>query len=91
MRQCGANAGLAAELAGTAGARRHGGGARFDRVSTGMKAAELALARAVRGRAVDVAGLFEPLAEEWERAVEEVAAAASAPAGAPLPRLATPA
>jgi hypothetical protein len=72
VRQCGANAGLAAALA----ARLDPDGpaaARFDRVSTGMKAAELALARAVRGRAVDVAGVFLPLAHEWERAVEDVA------------------
>ncbi|MGH9092034.1 MAG: DUF1839 family protein [Acidimicrobiales bacterium] len=91
VRQCGANAGLAAELAGRL-APDGPAAARFDRVSTGMKAAELALARAVRGRAVDVAGLFQPLAEEWERAVEDVVVAASAaPAGAPPPRLATPA
>jgi hypothetical protein len=88
-RQCGANAALAAALA----ERLDPGGPAatgFDRVSTGMKSAELALARAVRGRSVDVAAVFHPLVEAWERAVEGVAAGLAAPAGVP-PRLAAPA
>ena len=91
VRQCGANAELAAELA-----RRllPGGGDAaedFDRVASGMKGAELVLAGAVRGRAVDVAALFDPLAEAWERAVEEVAVAVGGAVVAPPARLAVPA
>lgn len=86
LRQCGANAGLAAVVAHllAPGSRA---GVRFGRVAEGMKSAELALARTMRGRHVDVAGLFQPLANEWGRAVEDVVAALAAPAGAPPPRL----
>lgn len=37
-------------------------------VSTGAKAAEFTLARAARGRAVDLGPVMEPLADAWERA-----------------------
>lgn len=90
VRQCGANAALAAELAGRV-APAGTAAERFERVATGMKSAELALARAVRGRAVDVEGTFGPLAEEWGGAEEIVAAALYSSADAPPPRLSVPA
>lgn len=86
LRQCGANAGLAAVLAHLL-APGSPAAVRFGRVAEGMKSAELALARTMRGRQVDAVGLLEPLADEWGRAVEDVAAALAAPAGAPPPRL----
>jgi hypothetical protein len=86
LRQCGANAGLAAVLAHLL-APGSPAAVRFGRVAEGMRSAELALARTMRGRHVDVAGLLEPLADEWERAVEDVVAALAVPVGAPPPRL----
>jgi hypothetical protein len=102
LRQCGANAELAASFAGrlagdgSAGAAAVAAAGHFEQVAAGMKSAELALARAVRGRAVDVAGLFSPAAEHWARAMDGVAAtldgaAGRAAAGRLATRLAVPA
>ena len=77
LRQCGANAELAAsfarwlEASGVAGASD--GAAPLEAVALGTKSAEMALARAVRGRAVDVDALFIPLAASWAAGIEVVA------------------
>ncbi|MGH9100257.1 MAG: DUF1839 family protein [Acidimicrobiales bacterium] len=99
VRQCGANAELAAAFsrrllrddlleAGEAGPL-------LDAVAVGMKSAELALARAARGRHVDVESIFEPLAERWERALDlldwAVREAGTAGALAETPAVPTPA
>ena len=82
LRQCGANAELAAsfatwlEAAGVAGASD--GAAPLEAVAIGMKSAEMVMARAVRGRAVDVDALFGPLAASWAAGIEGVADAVSA-------------
>jgi hypothetical protein len=78
VRQCGANA----ELASSFAARLHdcdvpeaaGAAAAFEAVAVGMKAAELGLARAIRGRHVDVDGMLEPLAARWESAIAQLVA-----------------
>ena len=79
VRQCGANAELAAAfcqyLVGSGLEEAQRAVVAFERVAVGMKAAELALARAVRGRHVDVEGVFEPLAGDWASAVASAAAA----------------
>lgn len=77
VRQCGANAELAAAFArrlgalGVAGATDAAGS--LDAVATGMKAAEMALARAVRGRDVDVDAVFAPLSLRWSLGIEQLA------------------
>lgn len=77
IRQCGANAELAAsfatwlEAAGVAGASD--GAASLEAVAIGMKSAEMSLARAVRGRSVDVETLFAPLAANWSAGIDAVA------------------
>jgi Domain of unknown function (DUF1839) len=89
VRQCGANAELAAAFArrlatgGLTGAST--AGEAFDEVAVGMKAAELALARAVRGRQVDVEALFRPLAERWAAAIDWLAAGLAGAAEAAAP------
>lgn len=82
LRQCGANAELAAsfvtwlEAAGVAGASD--GAASLEAVAIGMKSAELSMARAVRGRAVDVEALFAPLAAHWAAGIDAAAGALDA-------------
>lgn len=82
LRQCGANAELAAsfatwlEAAGVAGASD--GAAPLEAVAIGMKSVEMAMARAVRGRAVDVNALVAPLADRWAAGMQGVEAAVSA-------------
>jgi Domain of unknown function (DUF1839) len=77
VRQCGANAELAASFArrlgalGVAGATEAAGS--LDTVAVGMKAAEMALARGVRGRDVDVDAVFAPLSLRWSLGIEQVA------------------
>lgn len=85
LRQCGANAELAAsfatwlEAAGVAGASD--GAAPLEAVAIGMKAVEMAVARAVRGRPVDVDALFDPLAASWDAGIDAVAEAVFAATG----------
>lgn len=90
LRQCGANAALAADLLGRLDPAGPAAG-HFDRVASGMKAAELALARAVRGRPVDVPGLLAPLAEAWVQAVAATGTVLGAADAADGPWLAVPA
>jgi hypothetical protein len=77
LRQCGANAELAAsfatwlEAAGVAGASD--GAAPLEAVAIGTKSVEMAMARAVRGRAVDVDALFSSLAADWRTGIEAIA------------------
>jgi Domain of unknown function (DUF1839) len=100
VRQCGANAELAASLARRLGEDgledARGAAADLGAVAEGMKAAEMALARAVRGREVDVEALFAPLAARWEAGLDLLAAGvqrgdvggpASPVRGAPSPAL----
>jgi hypothetical protein len=73
-RQCGASAELASSFVGWLN--------RFDRpgleeaadalvdLAAGAKALQFALARAVRGRAVDLVPIVEPMAESWSRAMD---------------------
>ncbi len=76
VRQCGANAELAAsfgrhlESLGVHGAA--GGALSLDGVAAGMKAAEMLLARAVRGRRVDVPAVFGPLAASWADGIDRI-------------------
>lgn len=78
VRQCGANAELAASftrrLAGAGIPHAPQAAERFDAVAAGMKSAELALARAMRGREVDVVSIFSPLAAHWGEALELLSA-----------------
>lgn len=76
MRQCGANAELAAALVDqvvrwerpwAAPAVEH-----FAALAQAMKAIEFSLARAVRGRTCDVAALFAPAAAYWDLAYSVV-------------------
>lgn len=87
VRQCGANAELAASHArrlAEGGVAAAGEAAdALDEVAAGMKSAEMSLARAVRGRAVDVAALFGPSATRWAWAMDGLAQALDT-AGAPL-------
>lgn len=82
LRQCGANAELVAsfatwlEAAGVPGASD--GAAPMEAVAVGTKAAEMAMARAVRGRAVDVDALFAPLAAGWASGIDGLASAVAA-------------
>jgi len=84
VRQCGANA----ELAAAHALRLAGGGvvgaadaaAALDTVAVGMKSAELSLARAVRGRDVAVDEIFGPLAERWVWAIQLLVDGLAAPA-----------
>jgi Domain of unknown function (DUF1839) len=82
LRQCGANAELAAsfatwlEAAGVGGASD--GAGPLEAVAVGIKSAEMTLARAVRGRPVNVDGLFVPLASSWSQGIDAVAAAVAA-------------
>lgn len=81
VRQCGANAELAAAFcryldhAGVGAGVAAEATESFQQLAVGMKAAELALARAMRGRAVDVGRIFEPLARTWATALDSVGAA----------------
>jgi hypothetical protein len=77
VRQCGANAELAAAFArrlsetGTTGAEEAAHALEF--VAVGMKSTEFALARAMRGREVDVVSIFAPLAKRWGDALDLLA------------------
>ena len=80
LRQCGANAELAARfatwLAGFRGPAPLSAAAGFLRVAEAMKRIEFSLARAVRGRPTDPELLFADPATHWaeaHRAIEEVA------------------
>lgn len=82
VRQCGANAELASAFArrldalGVAGAADSADA--LDEVAVGMKAAEMALARGVRGRDLDVEAVFAPLSLRWSLGVELLAVGLSA-------------
>lgn len=82
VRQCGANAELAAAFArrldalGVAGAGESADS--LDEVAVGMKAAEMALARGVRGRKLDVQAVFAPLSLRWSLGMELLAVGLSA-------------
>jgi Domain of unknown function (DUF1839) len=102
VRQCGANAELAASFSrwlAAAGVRAAAdAAAALDEVAVGMKAAELALARAARGRTVDVQAIVLPLARQWALAMDRLGAglrgvagpAAAAEAARPRPALVGP-
>ncbi len=72
-RQCGVSAELAATFVGWLD--RHDGGGlgpvvgHFESISTAAKALEFALARVVRGRAVDLDGIFATLELHWDDAM----------------------
>lgn len=76
-RQCGATAELAAEFCEWLGERTGGGlteaVAGFRSAAETAKSLQFQLARAVRGRSVDLAGTLEELAGSWARAVTVVA------------------
>jgi hypothetical protein len=82
VRQCGANAELASAFArrldalGVSGAGESAGA--LDEVAVGMKAAEMALARGVRGRDLDVEAVFAPLSLRWSLGIELLAVGLSA-------------
>lgn len=84
VRQCGANAELAAAHALRLASGGIGGAAdaaaALDTVAVGMKSAELSLARAVRGRDVAVDEIFGPLAERWAGAIQLLVDGLAAPA-----------
>ncbi|MGV1036647.1 MAG: DUF1839 family protein [Candidatus Nanopelagicales bacterium] len=76
LRQCGVTAELAADFCawlvthGATGATTlTEAAASFREVSQGMKALQLRLARAARGRSVDVAASTDTIAESWEGAM----------------------
>jgi hypothetical protein len=78
IRQCGANAELAASFVGWL-AENDGRGGReeaaesFLKLANGMKSVEFVLARAARGRRADVAGSFHELEDCWDSAMAAVA------------------
>ena len=79
VRQCGANAELAADFVEWIG--HHDGeppavrsaAEQFRSVANGMKSLEFLLARATRGRKVDLAGPLGALAHTWESAMADLA------------------
>jgi hypothetical protein len=78
VRQCGANAELGADYAEWLG--RHDGALpavpaaaeHFGSLATGMKSLEFLLARASRGRVVDLGGVFDKLEDSWESAMADL-------------------
>jgi len=78
VRQCGANAELAADFAEWLG--RHDGAEpavpaaaeHFRSLAAGMKSLEFLLARATRGRSVDLGGPFDELEGSWESAMTDL-------------------
>lgn len=74
MRQCGANAELAAALVDRVVRWGHPwaapAAAELAALAQDMKAIEFSLARAVRGRTCDVEALFAPAAARWEQAYQ---------------------
>jgi hypothetical protein len=78
IRQCGANAELAASFVGWLAAN-DGQGAReeaaksFLKLASGMKSVEFVLARAARGRHADIAGSFHELEDCWDSAMAALA------------------
>jgi hypothetical protein len=78
VRQCGANAELAADFAEWLG--RHDGAEpavpaaaqHFGSLASGMKSLEFLLARATRGRSVDLGGPFDELEDSWESAMTDL-------------------
>jgi hypothetical protein len=78
IRQCGANAELAATFAGWLAAHDGLGppgpaADRFAALASGMKSLEFVLARAAAGRAVDLGRPFQELEECWEAAMAGLA------------------
>lgn len=75
-RQCGATAELAADFCRWLAERGHPGMlaavAPFCAVAEGAKALQFTLARAARGRSVDLSGLLEGLADQWDAALAVV-------------------
>jgi hypothetical protein len=73
-RQCGSNAELAATFIEWLDARDGGGldvvASRFRAISDGAKALQFALARAARGRKVDLGGPLDDMARAWDEAME---------------------
>jgi hypothetical protein len=76
LRQCGATAELLADLAHTlADAGFDGARAAAEpmrRVASGAKAVQFKMARAARGRAVDVGGIIEQMAADWAQAMTAI-------------------
>jgi len=79
VRQCGANAELAADFASWLDARPGRGRAEaaplFTGVAAGMKSIEFSLARAARGRSCDLEGLFAEHEVAWDEAMDRLALA----------------
>ncbi len=73
-RQCGANAEVAAAFVDWLDARQGGGlaqaGDAFGTIASTAKGLQFSLARAARGRTVDLAGPFDEMAAAWETAME---------------------
>jgi hypothetical protein len=76
LRQCGATAELAAShvewLTRSTSLPTGHTGARFLQVAEGAKTLQFALARAARGRTVDLVAAVEPLAEAWDAAITQL-------------------
>ncbi|MDQ6839963.1 MAG: DUF1839 family protein [Actinomycetota bacterium] len=76
FRQCGAGAEMAASyldwLAGETGDDLSGPATDLRRLGTGAKSAQFLLARAARGRSVDLATPLAAMAEAWDRAIGAV-------------------
>lgn len=78
LRQCGATAELAADLAeclerdaaGAAAAAPH-----FRKVAEGAKSVQFKMARAARGRSIAVDDILDEMTEEWQSAVDAISAA----------------
>jgi hypothetical protein len=77
-RQCGATAELAADF--VTWLNRHDGpgteaaATAFGDLATGAKSLQFALARVVRGRQVDLAGILGSMEEHWDRAMATLVA-----------------
>jgi hypothetical protein len=76
LRQCGANAELAAShvewLTRSASLPTGDTVARFLQVAEGAKTLQFALARAARGRTVDLVAAIDPLADAWDAALGQL-------------------
>jgi hypothetical protein len=77
-RQCGANAELAGSFVDWLGGHGEGGlgpvADRFRRISESTKALQFGLARAARGRAVDLDGTLHQMEQDWDEALGALAA-----------------
>jgi len=73
-RQCGANAEMAGSFVGWLDARDGGGldkaAGAFETIASTAKGLEFSLARAARGRTVDLAPAFEKMEQAWETAMD---------------------